>query len=87
MGKLFDSQNIFRYIDKLDDLVKNYNNTVHTTIKMKPVDAIKSENYDLLINNYYENYENKINNKLFEVGDVVRIPIYLSAFTKEITGK
>ena len=23
----------------------------------------------------------------YEVGDVVRIPIYLSAFTKEITGK
>ena len=87
MGKLFDSQNSFRYIDKLDDLVKNYNNTVHKTIKMKPVDAIKPENYDLLINNYNENYENKINNKIFEVGDVVRISIYLSAFTKEISGK
>ena len=55
---------------------------------MKPIDAIKPENYDLLINNYYENYENKINNNIkFKVGDVVRIAIYLSAFTKEITGK
>ena len=86
MGKLFDSQNSFRYIDRLQDLVNNYNNTIHTTIKMKPIDAVKPENYDLLINNYYENYENKINNKIkFEVGDVVRIPIYFSAFTKEIT--
>ena len=88
MGKLFDSQNSFRYIDRLQDLVNNYNNTIHTTIKMKPIDAIKPENYDLLINNYYENYENKINEKIkFEVGDVVRIPIYLSTFTKEITSK
>ena len=87
MGKLFDSQNSFRYIDKLDDLVNNYNSTVNSTVKMKPIDAIKPENYDLLINNYYENYENKINYKIFEVGGVVRIPMYLSAFTKEISGK
>ena len=25
------------YIDKLDDIVKEYNNTYHTSIKMKPV--------------------------------------------------
>ena len=35
MGKLFDSQNSFRDKDKLDALVKNYNNAVHGTIKMK----------------------------------------------------
>ena len=29
------------YIDKLDDTVNKYNNTFHSTIKMKPVD-IKS---------------------------------------------
>ena len=27
------------YIDKLDDIVNKYNNTYHTTIKMKPVDV------------------------------------------------
>ena len=27
------------YIDKLDDIVNEYNNTCHRTIKMKPVDA------------------------------------------------
>ena len=25
------------YIDKLDDVVDKYNNTYHTTIKMKPI--------------------------------------------------
>ena len=31
------SKNI--YIDKLDDIVNEYNNTYHSTIKMKPVDV------------------------------------------------
>ena len=32
------------YIDRLDDIVNKYNNTYHTTTKMKPVD-IKSITY------------------------------------------
>ena len=27
------------YIDKLDDIVNEYDNTYHTTIKMKPIDV------------------------------------------------
>ena len=32
------------YIDKLDDIVDKYNNTYHSTIKMRPVD-VKSNTY------------------------------------------
>ena len=32
------------YIDKLDDVFNKYNNTVHTTIKMKPID-VKDNSY------------------------------------------
>ena len=32
------------YIDKLDDIVNEYNNTYHRTIKMKPVD-VKDNTY------------------------------------------
>ena len=32
------------YIDKLDDMVNEYNNTYHRTIKMKPVD-VKDNTY------------------------------------------
>ena len=42
MGKLCDFQNSFRNIDKFDDLVNNYNNAAHSTIKIKPGDVIKS---------------------------------------------
>ena len=32
------------YIDKLDDIVDEYNNTYHTTIKIKPID-VKDNTY------------------------------------------
>ena len=36
------------YIDKLDDIVNEYNNTYHTTIKTKPID-VKDNTYIILI--------------------------------------
>ena len=33
------------YIDKLDDIVKEYNNKYHTSIKMKPVDLMDNTIY------------------------------------------
>ena len=42
------------YIDKLDDIVGEYNNTYHTTIKMKPADVK---------DNTYINAEKEINQK------------------------
>ena len=49
------------YIDKLDDIVGDYNNTYHTTIKMKPIDVK---------DNTYINADKEINNKdpKFKVG-------------------
>ena len=34
------------YIDKLDDIVNKYNNTYHSTIKMKPADVKSSTYFD-----------------------------------------
>ena len=52
------------YSDKLDDIVHKYNNTHHSTIKMKPVD-VKSSTY---INSSKEiNYKDP---KL-KIGDIV----------------
>ena len=34
-------------IDKLDDIVKEYNNKYHTSIKMKPVDIMDNTYIDL----------------------------------------
>ena len=63
------------YIDKLDDIVDEYNNTYHTTIKTKPIDVK---------DNTYINADKEINNKdpKFKVGDPVRISIYKNIFPK-----
>ena len=34
------------YIDRLDDIVDQWNDIYHRTIEMKPLDAKKSENID-----------------------------------------
>ena len=66
------------YIDKLDDIVDEYNNTYHTTIKMKTIDVK---------DNTYINTDKKINNKdpIFKVGDRVRISKYKNIFAKGCT--
>ena len=63
------------YIDKLDVIVKKYNNTYHTSIKMKPVD---------IKDNTYIDFKKEVNDKnpKFEVGDHVRISKYKNILTR-----
>ena len=63
------------YINKLDDIVKKYNNTYHTSIKIKRVD---------IKNNTYIDLKKKVNDKdpKFKIGDHVRISKYKNIFTK-----
>ena len=66
------------YIDKLNDIVNEYNNTYHRTIKMKPVDVK---------DNIYINFKKEVNHKdpKFKVGDNVRISKYKNIFAKGYT--
>ena len=66
------------YIDKLDDIVNEYNNTYHRTIKMKPVDVK---------DNTYIDSNKEVNDKdpKFKVGDHVRISKYKNIFAKGYT--
>ena len=66
------------YFDVLDDNVDQYNNTVHKTIKMKPID-VTVDSYG----KYNEN-SNKKDTK-FKVGDHVRILKYKNIFAKGYT--
>ena len=70
------SKNI--YIDKIDDIVNEHNNTYYTTIKMKPV-GVKD--------NTYIHFEKKVNCKdpRLNVGDHVRISKYKNIFAKRYT--
>ena len=66
------------YIDKLDDMVDEYNNTYHRTIKIKPVDVK---------DNTYIDIDNKVNDRdpKFRVGDYVRIFKFKNNFAKGYT--
>ena len=65
------------YIDKLDNIVRKYNNTYHTSIKMKPVDVK---------DNTYIGFKKEVNDKnpKFKVGDHVRIFKYKNILLKDI---
>ena len=66
------------YIDKLDDIVNKYNNTYHSTIKMKPAD-VKSNTY------IDSRKEVKERNPKFKIGDNVRISKFKNFFAKGYT--
>ena len=63
------------YFDALDDIVDKYNNTVHRTIKVNPID-VTSDSYA-----EYNEIPNKKDPK-FKVGDIVTISKYKNIFAK-----
>ena len=66
------------YFDVLDDIVNKYNNTVHRTIKMKPIDVT---------GNSYAEYNEDFNKQdpKFKIADHVRISKYKNIFAKGYT--
>ena len=60
-------------IDKLNDIVNDYNNTYHTNIKLKPTDVKSSTNFDF-------NVESNDKNPNFEVGNHEIISKYKNIF-------
>ena len=66
------------YFDVLDDILDKYNNTVHKTIKMKPID-VTDDSYA----EYNENFNKK--DPKFNVGDNVRISKFKNIFAMGYT--
>ena len=66
------------YFDVLDDIVNKYNNTVHRTIKMKPIN-VTSDSYAEY------NEDSNVTKPKFKVSDHVRISKYKNLFAKEYT--
>ena len=66
------------YIDKLDDVVGEYNNTYHGTIRVKRID-VKG--------NTYIDFKKEVNdrNPKFKVGDLVRISKHKNIFANRYT--
>ena len=66
------------YFDVLDDIVNKYSNTVHSTVKMKPI--------DITCDSYAEyNEDSSKKDPKFKVDNHVRISKYKNIFAKRYT--
>ena len=70
------SKSINVWIDKLDDIVNEYNNTYHRKIKTKPIDVKQSTYIDFGV-------ENDDKDPKFEISDHVRNSKYKIIFAKD----
>ena len=88
MWKYFSANSTNVYTNALPDLVREYNNTRHSSIKMMPVQASKKENELKVWRNLYaEHLEIHDINPKFSVGDKVRISKKKKTFEKEYATK
>lgn len=87
--KLFTARKNHKWINVLPKLIESYNNSIHSSIKMKPVD-VKAEHTEILLNRLYGNKKyretvkrEKYRKKLLKVGDLVRVVIDKKFYPKE----
>ena len=86
MWKYFSANSTNVYINVFPDLVREYNNTRHSSIKMRPTNVSKKENELRVWKNLYPDYlEIKHINLNFYVGDRVRISKKKKTFEKGYT--
>ena len=90
MFKYFSVNNTKKYINILDELVNNYNNTKHSSIKMTPVEASDKKNKNIVW--FTLKGSERLNPKFssgnsfkFSMGDKVRITKKKSNFEKGYT--
>ena len=79
LGRLFTKRGNFKWIDKIDDIVTAYNNTHHSSIKMKPADVDEEH----IANIFFNSLPNLKKTIKFSNGDRVRILIRKNQFAKE----
>jgi len=83
MWKEFSLRDNYKWIDMVPDLVSDYNNTKHRTIKMKPKDVTPA-NADQL-KRIYQRRPITTSKPKFKVGDHVRVSKYKHLFEKGFT--
>jgi hypothetical protein len=81
MFKMFAVQGNYKYLHKLQKIIKEYNNSFHRSIQMKPCDVNK-RNEKLVYKNLYKEKKKFVKKTKFVVSDVVRISKMKSIFEK-----
>lgn len=83
MWKKFSLQGTYKWLPIINQIVNDYNNTVHSKIRMKPADVTKEFEKHLL-STVYNNMKIAGKSKL-KVDDLVRISKYKGIFEKSYT--
>ena len=81
MWKYFYKNNTNKWLDVLNDFVKNYNTTKHRTIGMKPIEVNEENKNQVWIKLFGQPIGENISPK-FKIGDEVRISRYKNIFKK-----
>ena len=86
MFKYFTANSTRKYVDILDELVDQYNNTIHSSIGMSPKEASKTKNETKVWRKWYGDYTpTKRKSPKFKVSDKVRITRKKGIFEKGYT--
>ena len=84
MFKYFSANNTRKYIDVLDEMMKKYNETLHSSTKITPIEASKEKNENKVWLNLYSTPKVGKEPK-YSVGDKVRISRKETTFEKGYT--
>ena len=68
------------WLSELPSIIKQYNNTVHHSTKMKPIDASKKSNEKIVYSNLQD--KRKILNPKYKLGQLVRVSNIRRVFSK-----
>ena len=88
MHRYFTARGTRRYIDVLDSLLRSYNNSVHRSIGMKPVDVTSETSPQVFSKLYGVTNEREMllkqpeKDPCFRIGDTVRMKYYLEPMEK-----
>ena len=77
MWKMFSANNNTIYVDKIDELLKNYNSSFHRSVQMSPKSASDIKNtHQVFANLYSDEIYKQVKKPKFRIGDRVRISKY-----------
>ena len=81
----FSANNTRKFVDVLDLLVHQYNNKIHSSIKMTPKEASREAIENKVCGNLYPELGSKTSASKFSIGDHVRITKKKKTFDKGYT--
>lgn len=83
--RFFYQNQTHNFVDNIQAIVKSYNNTVHSTTKVKPVDVDENNFYEIYQRVYLPILNKRAGEKKvysFEVGDLVQLLLTRGKFTR-----